>query len=428
MAKTLAKNSLYTLISNVALAASNWLVLVLIAKSFETAQLGGFVLALSLFSPAFLLASFKIRTLLIVDHEWRFKPEHYACARIFANLIAVAVITFLAQAFYPSLSWELLALVAIYKLSDAWAEFCHSYMRRHQHFEIISLSTSLRAFLTILGLIAAILMDASFHLIIAVWTCAAVAFCIIDSILFFKYWDEPDLERFSFMRVVTLASLSNALKIYKTHLTIAIALLIGALFVHMPNYALAHYYSPSQAGIFATISYFLIAGGILINSLSQAATPQLVANFKNKNRQQFNGIVLKLCGVGLFLGCIGIAIAFILGEWILRLFYNQEIASHSTVLTWVMMAAGIRYLYIFLGTALAALQEFKVQTRIASLGFIVLFIGLFISVPESGMIGAAQAMAVAALAECIAYLIVYRHQVISAFERDTSGPNEKEVT
>ena len=32
------------------------------------------------------------------------------------------------------------------------------------------------------------------------------------------------------------------------------------------------------------------------------------------------------------------------------------------------------------------------------------------------------------LIQFIAYLIVYRHQVISAFERDTSGPNEKEVT
>jgi len=130
MAKTLAKNSLYTLISNIALAASNWLVLVLIAKSFETGQLGAFVLTLSLFSPAFLLASFKVRTLLIVDHQWAFKPEHYACARILANLIAIAVIILLTQLFYSSLHWSLLAMVAIYKLADAWSEFCQSYLRR----------------------------------------------------------------------------------------------------------------------------------------------------------------------------------------------------------------------------------------------------------------------------------------------------------
>ena len=415
MAKTLAKNSLYTLISNIALAASNWLVLVLIAKSFETQQLGIFVLTLSLFSPAFLLASFKIRTLVIVDHDWEFKPEQYACARIFANCIAIALMVALAYLFYPSLPLSLLIIVAIYKFADAWSEFCQSYLRRHQHFEVISISTSVRAALTIVSLLLAIGFDASFMSIVMIWMMWAIIFSIVDSALFFKHWNEPALPRFSFWRVFSLESFQYATKIYTKHFTIAIALLIGALFVHMPNYALAHFFSPSEAGMFATISYFLIAGGILINSHSQAATPQLVHSFKNLERAYFIQTVKKLCGVGLLLGVLGIVIALVAGEWILTLFYNPQIATHANVLVWVMLAAGVRYLYIFLGTALAALQQFKVQTHIATLGFVVLATGMIVLVPGSAMVGAAQAMMLATMVECLAYLIVFRRQVNNAF-------------
>ena len=415
MAKTLAKNSLYTLISNIALAASNWLMLVLIAKSFETQLLGIFVLTLSLFSPAFLLASFKIRTLLIVDHEWDFKPEHYACARIFANCIAILAMISVAQTFYSSIPLTLLLMVAVYKLADAWSEFCQSYLRRHQRFEVISLSTSVRAVLTIVSLLLAIGFEASFTLIVTIWMMWAIIFAVVDSILFFKYWDEPELYRFSFRRVVSFVAISRAIQLYRKHFTIAIALLIGALFVHMPNYALAHYFSPSEAGMFATISYFLIAGGILINSLSQAATPQLVQSFKKRDRMHFIRTVIKLCAVGVVLGCLGILIAVTMGEWILTIFYNQQIAAHANVLIWVMLAAGIRYLYIFLGTALAALQQFKVQTHIATLGFVVLATSMLLWVPDSAMVGAAQAMVLATLIECLAYLIVFRRQVHKAF-------------
>jgi O-antigen/teichoic acid export membrane protein len=415
MSKSLAKNSLFTLISNVALAASNWLVLVLIAKFFEVSDLGAFVLALSLFSPAFLLASFKVRTLLIVDKDWDFKPEDYGCARIFANTIVTVVVVAIASVVYQELPIWLLLTVAVYKMADAWSEFTQSYLRRHQHFQVISISTSARALVTICSLLSAIAIDVHFEVIILIWTGFAVFFSLVDTWLMLKFWEEPALKKFRFSKLFSIAVLVNALQIYRRQLTIAVALAISALFVHLPNFALAHYFSPSEAGIFATISYFLVAGGILINSLSQAGTPQLVNLYKTGSQRAFMRLTFVLCCAGTVLAVLGVSIALVLGKWILALFYTPEIAEFDHVLVWVMIASGIRFLYIFLGTALAALQRFKSQTYINFFGFLTLLVALYLWVPEQSLLGAAKAMTLAAVVECILYLAIFRNRVKSAF-------------
>ncbi|MBT0587777.1 lipopolysaccharide biosynthesis protein [Alteromonas oceanisediminis] len=413
MANTLATNSTYTLLANTALAASNWLVLVLITKYYLPAQLGSFVLALSIFSPAFLLASFKVRTLLIVDKQWAIPAESYAAARLLANICVTTLILAIIPFVFTELPIAVLALVALYKFGDAWSEFCHSYLRRADRFKIIAISTVLRATFTVLALITASTSDIDFYTVLVIWVSATCVFSAIDTMLFRHHWSEP--VEFSFHAIVSKTSMRNALAVYQRYYTVSIALLIGALFVHAPNYALAHFDSTSAAGIFATISYFLIAGGILINSLSQAATPHLVNSISQGNHGEFNRTIVKLCLLGIGLGLTGIFMAFLLGEWVLTLFYTPQIATYWPVLVWVMVAAAIRYVFIFLGTGLAALQRFAVQTRIAVAGFVCLVIALWLCVPLFGLFGAAYAMIIAALVECSLYLLLFQRQTRTGF-------------
>ena len=99
----------------------------------------------------------------------------------------------------------------------------------------------------------------------------------------------------------------------------------------------------------------------------------------------------------------GIVVAIVFGEFFLRLFYNAEIALLSAELIWVLIAAAIRYVYIFIGTAMNALKQFHVQTYIYSVGTLSVLISCLLLVPSQGTLGAAKAMVIATLVEGILF-------------------------
>lgn len=415
MATSLARNSLYTLFANVSVALSNWLLLVIIAKQFSSEQLGQFVLAISICAPAFLFASFKVRTLLIVDSDWEYTLEEYALARILANaivsiLLVIAVLTTLFD-----ISLICLALVLIYKWCDAWTEFCHSYMRRVYQFEYTALSLSLRSIVTILSVGLSAFISDSFDMLLFAWMSVTALFACIDSYFMWQVSIKKEARSFSWFILFRHTQLLRILSLYRQYLTIAFALVISSLFVNLPNILLGILLSVKAAGQFATISYFLVAGGILINSLSQATTPYLTQYFKASQLNRFIALLKKLCLLGLTIGLGGLVVSILFGKYFLTLFYNVEIAEYYQTLNWVMLAAAVRYIYIFLGTGLGAVKQFHVQTKIYTLGLVTLLVSSYFLIGRYGLEGAAMSMLLSTCIELTLFFSVIKKQLTLAF-------------
>lgn len=416
MSKSLKKNTLFTLVANVSLALSNWLVLVIIAKHYSSEVLGVFVLALSLCSPAFLFASFKMRTLLVVDTHWRYSLEEYAFSRLFANFcVTVALLSGVILGLI-NLPLNILVLVIAYKWFDSWSEYCQSYMRRLNKFGFSSCSMTLRSFFTFIAVLLFSINDGTLLGLLSIWCLVSFIFCIADSISMAKLLKKTDKRSYELNTLVRLKTIYSAFSLYKEYSTVAVALVISSLFVYLPNILLSHILNVEAAGQFAAISYFLVAGGILINSISQASTPKLASLLKSNDYPYFASIVIKMCITGLAIGVLGISFAYFFGEFFLTVFYTEDIAQYHEVLNWVMAAAAVRYVYIFLGTSLAAVQQFHIQTKIYAFGLTVMFIAGTILISKDGMIGAAQAMFLATLSEFVCFALLSKKHWRSAFK------------
>jgi O-antigen/teichoic acid export membrane protein len=418
MASSLAKNSVLTLQANMLLAASNWLLLVVFAKEFSAQSLGEFVLALAICSPAFLFASFKIRTLLIVDSSWEYSLEEYAASRFVANaLVSVFILISLVFSLL-AISPSTLILVLLYKWCDSWSEFCQSYMRRLHRFQLSSFSLTGRSVLTILVVLLLVALDQSFITLLCTWVAVALIFALIDSAIMWQLSGKNEVRSFSLPIVFSLHTLRRSFTFYYAYLTVACALVISSLFVHLPNILIGYQMDVSSVGVFATISYFLVAGGILINSLSQAATPQLSRHLKHGDFSLFQRLVKLLCLLGLIIGITGIAISWFFGHFFLNAFYNSRIAEHYMVLNWVMCAACVRYIYIFLGTSLGAVKAFHIQTKIYAAGLFAMAVVGYLLIDLNGILGAAQAMLVATILELVLFLAFTQSHLKRAFSRN----------
>lgn len=416
MAGSLAKNSLLTLIANILLASSNWLLLVIIAKQFNELSLGSFVLALSICSPAFLFASFKVRTLLVVDLNWRFTLTEYATARLLSNCVVTIGILGLVLVDVITLPAITVLTVLAYKWCDTWSEFCQSYMRRIHRFELSSGMLAARSVVTVLVVIAAITLN-SFTWILFVWFFVAMIFALLDTLLIWRLAQSHEESPLLLRSIIKIPSVKRAFSLYREYITVAAALAISSLFVHLPNLLLGYQLDIASAGIFATISYFLVAGGILVNSVSQASTPRLASLLKGGEYDAFTMLVKQMCMLGLFIGGSGLLVSFFAGEYFLTLFYTPEIAKYSHTLNWVMTAAAVRYIYIFLGTSLAAVQQFHIQTKIYGVGLVTMLCSGYLLIDANGLVGAAQAMLVATIVELVLFIMVIKGSLRLAFTR-----------
>jgi O-antigen/teichoic acid export membrane protein len=132
-------------------------------------------------------------------------------------------------------------------------------------------------------------------------------------------------------------------------------------------------------------------------------------------------LIKKLCLIGIIIGASGLVISVFSGKYFLTLFYTPDIAKFSETLNWVMAAAAVRYVYIFLGTSLAAAQQFHIQTKIYALGLLTMLCGGYLLIDANGLVGAGQAMFAATIVELMLFVLVTKNSLQLAFSKEHTG-------
>ncbi|MDT0604075.1 lipopolysaccharide biosynthesis protein [Thalassotalea castellviae] len=407
------KDASLTTMANVAQASAQWLLLIIVVKQFNDLILGQLVLTLSIVTPIFLLFSFKLRTLVVTDYHNERYFEQYLHARFFAQTIAVILLVLLSPWLLSNVYASIISSVIIFKIGDGTSELCYSYLHKQQQYKQAALSQTTRSIFTITLLLAASLISNDIHFTFFTWAITTVVFSIIDVYTVKK--TIADKEHRAFILWSTCQhkeAIFASLVIYKKYWPISVSILFSAMFVYIPNYTLEYFHGTQSVGHFAAISYFLVAGGILIHSLSQAVTPKLSHLFHQRKFQAFMKTTQLLMLTGAGIGLIGLVFAHFIGEWLLTIIYNQTIALLTDELKLIIIASMIRYSYTFLGSALNALKCFNRQAFVYGSGSLALLISCLFLVPTMGTIGAAIAMIIACGVEmlimCVTFFVQWK--------------------
>lgn len=410
MSHAVAKNSVFTLIANLSLAASNWLLLVIITKHFSSRELGEVVLSLSIISPLFLLSSFKLRTLMVVDLEREFSVYQYFSARFLANTLMLATVPFFWLLFLSDVNAIIFFIIASYRWCDAWCELSYSYFHRINRFSLAASSQTIRSITAIVVLLACAVFGGSLVLSLGLWLFVTVVFAANDlrrviQLESTNASNQPSL----FATLTRVSTHKTSIELYKKYFTVSIAIVMVSLYVFIPNLVIKAIVGVEAAGQFAVISYFLVAGSVLITSLSQAASPHLSQLLNKGLNTQFFKLVFKLCALGFLVGALGLLFTSVLGSWLLQFIYNTELSQFHRELNWIMAAAMMRYSYIFLGTAMNSFKLFNYQTQIYSFGTLSVLILCLALVPLIGTQGAAIAMFLSTCIEFVLFLLRFHN-------------------
>lgn len=399
--RSLRKNFSWTFLGNGVYAASQWLLLIVLARFGSQNDVGQYALATAICAPIILFSQLKLRSVQAADALDEFRFGTYLALRLVTSVAAFLVI--LAIIFLTSyrgaLAWTI-AAVAIAKTFESISDVFHGLQQRHERMEVIARSLIVKSLLSVFAFTVGLIISNSLI--------GGLAGLIMAWAITLIWFDIPQAKNLTGREEVRPRwTVRTARNLAILSLPLGLQVTIASLFSSVPRYFIGGLLSTQELGVFAAISYIMVAGSMVIAALAQSATPRLAKLYRNHQKQSHYQLTLRLLFLGTTIGLIGIVIVAFMGETILKIAYGPAYAVHSDLFLWIMVDAFISYAYVFLGTALTSMRKFNVQLPVHACGLVILIAACAILVPSFGLRGAVWAMIIANLVQAFAYSLIF---------------------
>jgi O-antigen/teichoic acid export membrane protein len=410
---TVISNARWTFLGNVLYAASQWAMVVVLARSTNAQTVGTLALALAITAPVTILFNMQLRAVIATDVTGKYALRDYFHTRLITTAGALVVILPCILIFHASASTaSVIVLIALSKASESFSDVIHGYWQLVERMEFVGKSLTVRAVLTLGAFTLAITTTRSL-----VW--GSAAFLLASACTFFGYdltrvrragasLSDPRGEVAAFFDLSAITRRSPAALV-----TLAAPLGVAAMFISLnsaiPRYFIELYSGKRQLGIFSALSYFIVVGGLCMNAVGQSVLPRLAKLYKLESRAAFRQMLAGLltCSGAISLASMGAAFCF--GRQLL-LIYGKEYADAYPAFLVIMGAASVGYFVSVLNFSLNAIGAYKPQTPLFLTTTLLLIASCRVLVPAHGIVGAAVALAMcgAIQAALAAVLLVLR--------------------
>lgn len=389
-ALSLRRNVAWTLAGNGLYAASQWAMLVVLAKLLSSEDVGRFALGLAVTAPVFMFSNLQLRAVQATDQAQPIPFQTYLRLRVLLTALALVVLSGIACGgpYTAATAGVILALAAA-KAFESFSDIAYGLLQQRERMDRIAMSMILKG----LGSLAA--LGIAVHLTRSVlWGAAALAGTW--ALVFFAY-DAPNANRIR--AGIRVSEASNRWNWAEMKSVAVFALPLGAVTVllslnaNIPRYFLMHYGGEHDVAMFSAMAYILVAGNSVVSALGQAATPRLARGFAEGNRDDLRKILLRVGAVACVLGTAGIVAAVFAGSALLSLLYRNEYAAYPTAFSWIMVAGAAQYLGAVLGYGVTAARWFRGQLYIHSVCLFAALVANGLLVARFGVEGAALAFA-----------------------------------
>lgn len=419
---TLRHNFSWTLTGNTVYAASQWGILVLLAKIGNPEIVGQFTLGLAVTAPIFMLTNLQLRAIQATDATQRFRFNDYLGLRLLGTGIALLIILGITLLGYRQETGLIILLIALAKALESFSDVVYGLLQQHEQMDRVAISLMLRGVFSLVSLGVGLylthhLLGATMGLVIA-WSIVLFGYDLWSAYLLLN----PGLPRViasdrslpAFHWMTSLQPRWHWKTLYRLlapALPMGLVMMLVSLNGNIPRYIIEQNLGTRELGIFAAIAYLIMVGGTLVGALGQAATPRLAKYYAGGKCRAFVVLLLQLVGIGFVLGISAVIVALVAGGQVLTLLYQPEYAQYTTLFVWLMVAGGISYIASFLGHGMTAAQYFYIQLP--------LFIGVtavstltcFWLIPALGLTGAALALILASIVQVVISVGVILHAI-----------------
>lgn len=381
------RNIGWTLVGNLVFALSQWLMLAGIARELSAADVGTFSLAASIVAPVLVFTQLQLRIVVATDVRYHYRFADFLLLRGWTTLLMLAIVlgvTLVTD--YAIATDQVILLFAVAKAFDAAADILYGYHQRLEHMRVMAIGQIVNGVLSVIPFLWVTIATGSLR-----W--AMVAYAAGSGAALFG-WAVPASVT---VRRQTTQDPRNQpprqMELLRKATPLALVLLLAALSASIPRFFVESELGTRELGIFGAVSYLIIAGANVINSVGNAISPRLARYYVDGEVAQFRNLVLASTGAGAALALLGALISWVVGGRLLGLLYTSEYAGSGDLLTALSLAAVLGFAASFAVGAATAAQRFRSQLPVFVLVCLIGTAACAVLVPSHGLMGAAVATA-----------------------------------
>jgi len=406
----LLKNVAWALKGNLFYAASQWALLVILAKLGGAELVGRYSLGLVVTAPIVLLTSLQLRSLLASDVLDSHQFCDYVRLRILTSAIMIVVLGWIVLTFhYTAAQAMVISLIGAAKILESGSDILYGMMQKKERMDLIGASKIVRGSATVLLFGATLYFTGSLVAalvsMILVWLLVLVLLDYRKSLglVTGSYWWTSELVSWNELSGGKLMALAwHALPL-------GIVSMLISYNNAVPRYLLEAYHGELTLGYFSAIAYFSVAITIVVEAVGQTVFPRLAKLYAAEPLRYWR-LLCKLLAVVLVVGAFGVSMSVLMGRELLGLFYNPEFARYHDLLVLVMVLGTLEAMCSVLGVGLTAARILRFQVPVVMTALATTALAGWRLIPEYGMQGAAWSAILGMAVWAVAYglVITYR--------------------
>lgn len=406
--RVLLSNIAWMLVGNVFYGFSQWGQLVALAKIGTIEMVGSFALALAVCLPILMFGSLSLRALQVTDYKRSHRFMEYVALRLLTLCVSMAfIVLFGLTTGYSKAVLISTTLIGAAKAIEYISDILYGSLQQKESMSGIAISMTLRAIVSVGSLSLGVHFTHSLA-----WGAACL---LVSSTIVLLAYDVPktlavgkvtlrtlihECRRY-FDEIMAQGGHRRLRKLAMAGLPMGFVLMMVSLNLNIPRYFIQKHLGMHELAIFSAIATLLAAGSVVTNAVGQAAAPRLAKCFVNGDRRGFGVLLAALVVASLGLGGMGFAGAVFFGKQAMALIYRPEYSTRQDVLVWLMGASGFFYLGSTLGYAVTAVRCFAPQLPLFVAAAATTALGCMLLVPSQGLRGAAMAILISAVIQCV---------------------------
>lgn len=425
---SLRANFSWTFVGNAIYAATQWGMLIVLAKLGSPEWVGQFALGLAITVPIMAFATLKTRLVQATDARHQYLFGDYLSLRLLTTGAAfLAILGAAILGHYERETALVIVTLGAAKAFESISDVFYGLQQQRERMDRVGQSKMIRGPLSLLALgIGVLVTDRLLWGVVGLaiaWAAVLVVYDIPSGRRTLRPGTKTAAQQLETADGSTGVrprwQTSTLARLAWLALPLGIVVTLDSLRTNIPRYFVAQYMGQYQLGIFAAMAYLKQAGNMLVIALGLSACPRLAQLFASNRRRGFRRLLLKLLAVAGLLAGLGILVAWIGGREILTVLYRPEYAQFTGVFVLLMVGAGIDFVATVLDYAVNAARYFRAQTPlfVAVTGSAAL--ASLLLVPSAGLRGAALAVIVSTVVRLLgtSYLVLRAMQALRA---DTS--------
>jgi len=410
----------WTLLGNGIYAATQWGLLVVIAKLGTPELVGRFALGLSVCAPVFLLSRLALRPVQASDARSAYEFGHYLALRIATIPVALGCVGIIALTvdYRHEVAGVILA-VAVAKGAESLSDPFYGAFQQRERMDDISKSMIAKGLLALAGF--ALVFQLTGDL---VWSVATLAAAWAAVLVLFDFRKAA-----AFLTVAALRPRWEPKVLFdlaRLALPVGIAAMLLSLSSNVPRYFVERLLGEHALGAYAAMAYPILAMGTVVNSLGQSASPRLARLYADRNGPAYLSLLLKLVSFGLGLGAASILLAASFGEEILAFFYRPEYGSYADILLLFAVTFLLSCVSSPLGYGMTAARFFRIQPILFATSSALGCFFCYLWIPAYGLPGAVWAYGASISVHAVGALLCNLAALRSIWDTSKRAENARE--